>query len=149
MSKLFKQLGPEEFPLIEQVYYPNHKEMVSALPSALLHSLLPLSTHVDGYFLMLRNPKETHAGHIWARLIHFHVNILSLVAAESNLIFWGSVLLLFSFRVEAEFFFHFELLVCQVSVSSCWFRAVIPTKPSPPYRLKYFACFQAIDMNQK
>lgn len=105
MSRLFKQLGPEEFPLIEQVYYPNHKEMVSALPSALLHSLLPLSTHVDGYFLMLRNPKETHAGHIWARLIHFHVNILSLVAAESNLIFWGSVLLLFSFRVEAEFFF--------------------------------------------
>ncbi|KAM7391614.1 hypothetical protein PAMP_022293 [Pampus punctatissimus] len=28
MSRLYKQLGPEEFPLIEQVYYPNHKEMV-------------------------------------------------------------------------------------------------------------------------
>lgn len=104
MSRLFKQLGPEEFPLIEQVYYPNHKEMVSALPSVLLHSLLLLSTHVDGYFLMLRNPKETQVT-FKARLIHFHVNILSLVAAESNLIFWGSVLLLFSFRVEADFFF--------------------------------------------
>uniref|UniRef100_A0A3B5MHW7 Synapsin-1 n=1 Tax=Xiphophorus couchianus TaxID=32473 RepID=A0A3B5MHW7_9TELE len=30
MSRLHKQLGPEEFPLIEQVYYPNHKEMISA-----------------------------------------------------------------------------------------------------------------------
>uniref|UniRef100_A0A3Q3WR60 Synapsin-1 n=1 Tax=Mola mola TaxID=94237 RepID=A0A3Q3WR60_MOLML len=30
MSKLFKQLGPEEFPLIEQVYYPNHKEMITS-----------------------------------------------------------------------------------------------------------------------
>lgn len=30
MSKLHKQLGPEEFPLIEQVYYPNHKEMISS-----------------------------------------------------------------------------------------------------------------------
>ncbi|XP_075895092.1 synapsin-1 isoform X2 [Nelusetta ayraudi] len=30
MSKVFKQLGPEEFPLIEQVYYPNHREMISS-----------------------------------------------------------------------------------------------------------------------
>ncbi|XP_068617151.1 synapsin-1 [Brachionichthys hirsutus] len=30
MSRLCKQLGPEEFPLIEQVYYPNHKEMITA-----------------------------------------------------------------------------------------------------------------------
>lgn len=30
MTKLHKQLGPEEFPLIEQVYYPNHKEMISS-----------------------------------------------------------------------------------------------------------------------
>ncbi|KAL7391185.1 hypothetical protein ABVT39_005624 [Epinephelus coioides] len=30
MSRLFKQLGPEEFPLIEQVYYPNHKEMITS-----------------------------------------------------------------------------------------------------------------------
>ncbi|KAJ0019500.1 hypothetical protein NQD34_007069 [Periophthalmus magnuspinnatus] len=30
MSKLHKQMGPEEFPLIEQVYYPNHKEMISS-----------------------------------------------------------------------------------------------------------------------
>ncbi|XP_041854535.1 synapsin-1 isoform X2 [Melanotaenia boesemani] len=30
MSRLHKQLGPEEFPLIEQVYYPNHKEMISS-----------------------------------------------------------------------------------------------------------------------
>ncbi|XP_029684892.1 synapsin-1-like isoform X2 [Takifugu rubripes] len=30
MSRLLKQLGPEEFPLIEQVYYPNHKEMISS-----------------------------------------------------------------------------------------------------------------------
>lgn len=29
MSRLYKQLGPEEFPLIEQVYYPNHKEMIT------------------------------------------------------------------------------------------------------------------------
>ncbi|KAI2661555.1 Synapsin-1 [Labeo rohita] len=28
LSRLYKQLGPEEFPLIDQVYYPNHKEMV-------------------------------------------------------------------------------------------------------------------------
>ncbi|XP_041756859.2 synapsin-1 isoform X2 [Coregonus clupeaformis] len=28
MVRLYKQLGPEEFPLIEQVYYPNHREMV-------------------------------------------------------------------------------------------------------------------------
>ncbi|XP_070760401.1 synapsin-1 [Enoplosus armatus] len=30
MSRLYKQLGPEEFPLIEQVYYPNHKEMITS-----------------------------------------------------------------------------------------------------------------------
>ncbi|KAI3372366.1 hypothetical protein L3Q82_022864 [Scortum barcoo] len=30
MSRLFKQVGPEEFPLIEQVYYPNHKEMITS-----------------------------------------------------------------------------------------------------------------------
>ncbi|XP_074525583.1 synapsin-1 isoform X2 [Halichoeres trimaculatus] len=30
MSRVFKQLGPEEFPLIEQVYYPNHKEMITS-----------------------------------------------------------------------------------------------------------------------
>lgn len=30
MTKLHKQLGPEEFPLIEQVYYPNHREMISS-----------------------------------------------------------------------------------------------------------------------
>ncbi|XP_076125828.1 synapsin-1 isoform X2 [Alosa pseudoharengus] len=29
MTRLYKQLGPEEFPLIEQVYYPNHKEMIT------------------------------------------------------------------------------------------------------------------------
>uniref|UniRef100_A0A3P9BRN0 Synapsin-1 n=1 Tax=Maylandia zebra TaxID=106582 RepID=A0A3P9BRN0_9CICH len=30
MSRLHKQLGSEEFPLIEQVYYPNHKEMITS-----------------------------------------------------------------------------------------------------------------------
>uniref|UniRef100_A0A3P9K1F8 Synapsin-1 n=1 Tax=Oryzias latipes TaxID=8090 RepID=A0A3P9K1F8_ORYLA len=30
MSRVHKQLGPEEFPLIEQVYYPNHKEMITS-----------------------------------------------------------------------------------------------------------------------
>ncbi|XP_040011469.1 synapsin-1 isoform X2 [Xiphias gladius] len=30
MSRLYKQLGQEEFPLIEQVYYPNHKEMITS-----------------------------------------------------------------------------------------------------------------------
>lgn len=30
MCKVHKQLGHEEFPLIEQVYYPNHKEMISS-----------------------------------------------------------------------------------------------------------------------
>uniref|UniRef100_A0A3Q1J6J8 Synapsin-1 n=1 Tax=Anabas testudineus TaxID=64144 RepID=A0A3Q1J6J8_ANATE len=30
MSRLHKQLGPEQFPLIEQVYYPNHKEMITS-----------------------------------------------------------------------------------------------------------------------
>uniref|UniRef100_A0A672YVP4 Synapsin-1 n=1 Tax=Sphaeramia orbicularis TaxID=375764 RepID=A0A672YVP4_9TELE len=30
MSRMHKQLGPEEFPLIEQVYYPNHKEMITS-----------------------------------------------------------------------------------------------------------------------
>ncbi|XP_076010461.1 synapsin-1 isoform X2 [Genypterus blacodes] len=30
MSRLYKQAGPEEFPLIEQVYYPNHKEMITS-----------------------------------------------------------------------------------------------------------------------
>ncbi|XP_054630456.1 synapsin-1 isoform X2 [Dunckerocampus dactyliophorus] len=30
MSRLHKQLGPEEFPLIEQIYYPNHKEMITS-----------------------------------------------------------------------------------------------------------------------
>ncbi|XP_062307382.1 synapsin-1 isoform X1 [Osmerus eperlanus] len=29
MSRLYKQLGPQEFPLIDQVYYPNHKEMIT------------------------------------------------------------------------------------------------------------------------
>ncbi|KAM9822735.1 synapsin-1 isoform X3 [Syngnathus typhle] len=30
MSRLHKLLGPEEFPLIDQVYYPNHKEMITS-----------------------------------------------------------------------------------------------------------------------
>ncbi|XP_059910917.1 synapsin-1 [Gadus macrocephalus] len=30
MTRLSKTLGPEEFPLIEQVYYPNHKEMLTS-----------------------------------------------------------------------------------------------------------------------
>ncbi|XP_037337950.2 synapsin-1 isoform X1 [Pungitius pungitius] len=30
MSRISKQLGPQEFPLIEQVYYPNHKEMITS-----------------------------------------------------------------------------------------------------------------------
>uniref|UniRef100_A0A1A8Q9R9 Synapsin-1 n=1 Tax=Nothobranchius pienaari TaxID=704102 RepID=A0A1A8Q9R9_9TELE len=30
MSRVHKQLGSEEFPLIEQVYYPNHKEMITS-----------------------------------------------------------------------------------------------------------------------
>ncbi|XP_053181228.1 synapsin-1 [Scomber japonicus] len=30
MTRLHKQLGAEEFPLIEQVYYPNHKEMITS-----------------------------------------------------------------------------------------------------------------------
>lgn len=60
MSRLHKQLGPEEFPLIEQVYYPNHKEMVSSLPSALLLFLLPPSICADGYVLMLSNPLKRH-----------------------------------------------------------------------------------------
>uniref|UniRef100_A0A3P8WM20 Synapsin-1 n=1 Tax=Cynoglossus semilaevis TaxID=244447 RepID=A0A3P8WM20_CYNSE len=30
MSRVCKQLGSEEFPLIEQVYYPNHKEMITS-----------------------------------------------------------------------------------------------------------------------
>ncbi|XP_072538151.1 synapsin-1 isoform X2 [Salminus brasiliensis] len=29
MSRLYKQLGPEEFPLIKQVYYPNYREMIT------------------------------------------------------------------------------------------------------------------------
>ncbi|XP_067833886.1 synapsin-1-like [Heptranchias perlo] len=29
LVKIFKKLGPEEFPLIEQVFYPNHKEMLT------------------------------------------------------------------------------------------------------------------------
>lgn len=29
MVRLHRKLGPEEFPLIDQTYYPNHKEMVS------------------------------------------------------------------------------------------------------------------------
>ncbi|XP_041428194.1 synapsin-1 isoform X2 [Xenopus laevis] len=30
LVRLHKKLGPEEFPLIEQTYYPNHKEMLTA-----------------------------------------------------------------------------------------------------------------------
>lgn len=61
MSRLYKQLGPEEFPLIEQVYYPNHKEMVSALPSALLRALLlPFSTHAWWAFLNAKQPQQRH-----------------------------------------------------------------------------------------
>ncbi|MEE6513251.1 hypothetical protein FKM82_020798 [Ascaphus truei] len=30
MVRLHRKLGPEEFPLIEQTYYPNHKEMLTA-----------------------------------------------------------------------------------------------------------------------
>ncbi|XP_077457322.1 synapsin-1 [Stigmatopora argus] len=30
MSRLHKQLGQEDFPLIEQVYYPNHREMITS-----------------------------------------------------------------------------------------------------------------------
>ncbi|KAG2455589.1 SYN1 protein, partial [Polypterus senegalus] len=28
LTRLYKKLGPDDFPLIEQTYYPNHKEMV-------------------------------------------------------------------------------------------------------------------------
>ncbi|KAJ8372085.1 hypothetical protein AAFF_G00294990 [Aldrovandia affinis] len=29
MSRMFKQFGPKEFPLIEQIYYPNYREMIT------------------------------------------------------------------------------------------------------------------------
>ncbi|XP_055504203.1 synapsin-2b [Leucoraja erinacea] len=29
MASIYKRLGPEKFPLIEQIYYPNHKEMIT------------------------------------------------------------------------------------------------------------------------
>ncbi|XP_033858481.1 synapsin-1-like isoform X1 [Acipenser ruthenus] len=29
MTRLYKKFGPDEFPLIEQIYYPNHKEMIT------------------------------------------------------------------------------------------------------------------------
>lgn len=32
MIKLYHSLGPEKFPLNEQTFYPNHTQMVSALP---------------------------------------------------------------------------------------------------------------------
>lgn len=67
MSRISKQLGPQEFPLIEQVYYPNHKEMVSSLPRARILFLLPAS----------------HA----RRVIHFHASTIAHVAAETNSIF--------------------------------------------------------------
>uniref|UniRef100_A0A8C4SIL7 Synapsin-1 n=1 Tax=Erpetoichthys calabaricus TaxID=27687 RepID=A0A8C4SIL7_ERPCA len=29
LTRLYKKLGPDDFPLIEQTYYPNHKEMIT------------------------------------------------------------------------------------------------------------------------
>uniref|UniRef100_W5NAS8 Synapsin-1 n=1 Tax=Lepisosteus oculatus TaxID=7918 RepID=W5NAS8_LEPOC len=29
MTRLYKKMGPEDFPLIEQIYYPNHREMIT------------------------------------------------------------------------------------------------------------------------
>lgn len=37
LIRLQKRLGKDEFPLVEQAYYPNYKEMVSAIFSYLLN----------------------------------------------------------------------------------------------------------------
>ncbi|KAM4687236.1 synapsin-1-like, partial [Rhinophrynus dorsalis] len=50
MVRLQRKLGPEEFPLIEQTYYPNHKEMVS---SALWRNVLETSLASKGFILHL------------------------------------------------------------------------------------------------
>lgn len=39
---IYKTLGGEKFPLIDQTYYPNHKEMVSDLAGILISVLFPL-----------------------------------------------------------------------------------------------------------
>lgn len=110
MTRLYKKLGPEEFPLIEQVYYPNHKEMVSP-PLSLSLSRPPPSTHTNGFVLMLSSPVDTHTcvGSHFRRVIHSRVNIPSHVAAEQ----------LIYFPWECLVFFHwssfFSLLIREPS----------------------------------
>lgn len=71
MSRLLKQLGPEEFPLIEQVYYPNHKEMVR------FYRLLSAQRH----------PTPTASLFSFLSIVH--------KAAEISHIFWGVILFFF------------------------------------------------------
>lgn len=41
LVSVYKTLGPEKFPLIEQTFYPNHKEMVcTSISTALVNCLL-------------------------------------------------------------------------------------------------------------
>lgn len=112
MSRLHKQLGPEEFPLIEQVYYPNHKEMVSSEPSAppppfylhwwvCLHGKQPLKD-TGTYTLTHTGRSSVSMGHMLEGNSLPIVNSPSHVAAEANLIFTG-VPGCFLFPVGAEF----------------------------------------------
>ncbi|XP_038638482.1 synapsin-1-like, partial [Scyliorhinus canicula] len=45
LAKIYKKLGPEEFPLIEQVFYPNHREMFAL--TADLDSFLGAAERTD------------------------------------------------------------------------------------------------------
>lgn len=145
MSRLHKQLGPEEFPLIEQVYYPNHKEMVSSEPSA-----PPPPFHLHWWVCLHgKQPLKTHA------LTHTHacrqvicergnslpiVNSPSHVAAEANLIFKG-VSGCFCSRYRLSLW----LFLCQVSVRTVKPRQLLQSSHLHPcsHSLTVLGCFSS------
>lgn len=40
LASIYRTLGPEKFPLIEQTFYPNHKEMVGIINNKYKYQLL-------------------------------------------------------------------------------------------------------------
>lgn len=155
MSRLHKQLGPEEFPLIEQVYYPNHKEMVSSLPICSA-PLSPPPFHLCWWvcFDAKQHLKRHTHGQVWkghasgANSLRCQYSVSCGSWDQSNIL--GSVLFFVFCSVAVRDRFFFILFVCQVRVITlnqvCWCRAVISTPAVTGWQ--YSAGFQAINMNQ-
>lgn len=115
---IYRSLGAEKFPLIEQTYYPNHKEMVRANNK---HKFLFL-LHLKEFILSVYHPLVLAVVTLvlWNKDVYSYKILYSLTMGKTFLVF-----LKFQ-RLKWEIFFflkyiHFRLLRLRVKLCSLFF----------------------------